>query len=140
MKAYVGDHEYEVTKSERVKVVSDLLYGTFYAYHFTYDDPYIQAGRKSVLPRWTTVIAEDLPGVARVNFRFPALLCVKRDTIVTLTEETEGAGVGHDAYPHLPGQLYDCPACENECFCDADDPSSKCVHCALEDEYASEEC
>jgi len=23
----------------------------------------------------------------------------------------------HADYPHTPGTLYDCPACESECFC-----------------------
>jgi hypothetical protein len=38
---------------------------------------------------------------------------------------------GHVDYPHTPGTLYDCPACEADCFC-AD--GFRCVHCALEDE------
>lgn len=41
--------------------------------------------------------------------------------------------VAHVDYPHTPGTLYDCPACEAECFC-AD--GFQCVHCALEQEQA----
>jgi hypothetical protein len=41
--------------------------------------------------------------------------------------------VEHVDYPHSPGALYDCPACEAECFC-AD--GVQCVHCALEAEKA----
>jgi hypothetical protein len=37
----------------------------------------------------------------------------------------------HADYPHSPGTLYDCPACEAECFCD---DGFQCVHCALEEE------
>lgn len=47
----------------------------------------------------------------------------------------------HDLYPHVPGTLYDCPACEDTCFCDevkADREDEyreegdvlECVHCA----------
>lgn len=25
--------------------------------------------------------------------------------------------IAHVEYPHFPGYLHDCPACENECFC-----------------------
>ena len=39
--------------------------------------------------------------------------------------------VEHVDYPHTPGTLYDCPACEAECFC-AD--GFQCVHCALQAE------
>lgn len=39
--------------------------------------------------------------------------------------------LGHADYPHWPGELYDCPACEAECFCDPTDNQSECVHCAL---------
>jgi len=38
----------------------------------------------------------------------------------------------HADYPHRPGTLYDCPACENECFCERKSGSleySKCVFC-----------
>lgn len=54
------------------------------------------------------------------------------------TEEHEigSAGVGHVNYPHHPGYLYDCPACEAECFCDADAISSLCIYCTLEFEAA----
>lgn len=36
----------------------------------------------------------------------------------------------HVDYPHRPGALYDCPACENECFCENSLEYSKCVFCA----------
>jgi len=36
--------------------------------------------------------------------------------------------VGHVDYPHEPGTLYDCPACEAACLC-AD--GFVCVHCAI---------
>jgi hypothetical protein len=45
--------------------------------------------------------------------------------------------VPHVAYPHTPGTLYDCPACEAECFCTAD---FQCVHCALQDEQHELRC
>lgn len=38
----------------------------------------------------------------------------------------------HTDYPHFPGTLFDCPACEAECFCC---PSqTQCVRCAIADE------
>lgn len=36
----------------------------------------------------------------------------------------------HANYPHTDGTLYDCPACEAECFCDG----FECVHCEIENE------
>lgn len=39
--------------------------------------------------------------------------------------------VEHADYPHTPGTLYDCPACEAECFCADGFP---CVHCARDAE------
>ena len=41
------------------------------------------------------------------------------------------APVEHVDYPHEPGTLYDCPACEAVCYCT---PGFQCVHCALEAE------
>lgn len=38
----------------------------------------------------------------------------------------------HAAYPHDPGTLYDCDACESACYCD--DLGSQCVHCAIVEE------
>jgi hypothetical protein len=38
----------------------------------------------------------------------------------------------HTDYPHFPGALYDCPACEAECFCDG--TGFECVHCEIENE------
>ncbi len=35
----------------------------------------------------------------------------------------------HSDYPHEPGTLHDCAACEAECFCDPG--STACVHCAI---------
>lgn len=48
----------------------------------------------------------------------------------------------HADYPHLPGRLYDCEACESECFCDPcaacrmrlSDCCVQCVFCALLEE------
>jgi hypothetical protein len=46
--------------------------------------------------------------------------------------ETAGTPpVEHVDYPHTPGTLYDCPACEARCFCT---DGFRCVHCALEAE------
>jgi hypothetical protein len=36
----------------------------------------------------------------------------------------------HADYPHHPGYLYDCPACEAHCYCKPGD--TECVHCALD--------
>jgi hypothetical protein len=41
--------------------------------------------------------------------------------------------VEHVDYPHTPGTLYDCPACEAACFCT---DGFQCVHCALAAEQA----
>jgi hypothetical protein len=43
-----------------------------------------------------------------------------------------GIPVDHARYPHEPGTLYDCPACEARCYCTDD----SCVHCALTAETA----
>lgn len=36
----------------------------------------------------------------------------------------------HVDYPHEPGRLYDCPACESECHCSGKDGETDCVYCA----------
>lgn len=51
---------------------------------------------------------------------------------------------GHADYPHTAGALYDCTACEANCFCDEigegqildaeDTEPDVCVHCAIEGE------
>ena len=35
----------------------------------------------------------------------------------------------HADYPHDPGTLYDCQACEESCYCGVS--HSPCVYCAL---------
>jgi hypothetical protein len=40
----------------------------------------------------------------------------------------------HADYPHMPGCLYDCPACEATCHCP--DDGVQCVHCAITAETA----
>lgn len=39
---------------------------------------------------------------------------------------------GHSAYPHTPGNLYDCEACGEECFCEE---GFTCVSCAEEENH-----
>ena len=39
----------------------------------------------------------------------------------------------HVDYPHDPGHLYDCAACESDCHCAPD--SALCVHCTIEHEH-----
>lgn len=34
----------------------------------------------------------------------------------------------HTDYPHVPGALYDCQACESECYCEG---NGNCVYCAI---------
>lgn len=36
----------------------------------------------------------------------------------------------HTDYPHEPGRLYDCPACESQCYCGDVPGAAPCVHCA----------
>lgn len=36
----------------------------------------------------------------------------------------------HHDYPHQPGTLYGCAACERECLCDSS--SSRCVYCSTD--------
>lgn len=46
----------------------------------------------------------------------------------------------HTDYPHTPGTLYDCAACESECFCinrSRDEGDAMCVHCALNVDVAA---
>jgi hypothetical protein len=38
----------------------------------------------------------------------------------------------HADYPHEPGYLWDCEACEAECFCTTDPGTTSCVHCAAD--------
>ena len=41
----------------------------------------------------------------------------------------------HVDYPHFPGTLYDCPACEARCHCTDATP---CVHCEIRAEARAE--
>ena len=36
----------------------------------------------------------------------------------------------HSDYPHEPGRLYDCPACEAECHCSHLPGNTQCIFCA----------
>lgn len=55
---------------------------------------------------------------------------------------------GHADYPHEAGCLYDCTACEANCFCDElrkgqvvdaeDTEPTICVHCEIEGEAQNE--
>lgn len=40
--------------------------------------------------------------------------------------------VVHSEYPHTPGTLYDCVACENTCFCGNLEAETKCLFCSLQ--------
>lgn len=41
----------------------------------------------------------------------------------------------HVDYPHQPGRLYDCPACElGDCECDPGDAPCVSIHCVQADE------
>ncbi len=56
-----------------------------------------------------------------------------RDDVVRVLGEAAGAwdkahSPAHADYPHQPGTLYDCPACESSCFCG---DGFECVHCAI---------
>ena len=44
----------------------------------------------------------------------------------------------HVNYPHTPGQLYDCPECESQCFCGDLRYETSCVYCALLEEIIRE--
>lgn len=43
-------------------------------------------------------------------------------------QESTPEGPAHADYPHEPGRLYDCPACEAECHCVMEE--EPCVYCA----------
>lgn len=34
----------------------------------------------------------------------------------------------HVNYPHEPGRLYDCPACEERCWCDSSPGTTECIY------------
>lgn len=52
-------------------------------------------------------------------------------TAMALSEET--MSVQHADYPHDPGTLYDCPACEGTCHCT---DGFVCVRCADQEEVS----
>jgi hypothetical protein len=39
----------------------------------------------------------------------------------------------HADYPHNPGTLHDCVACEDNCYCSGVKGDPKCLHCSLGD-------
>ena len=56
------------------------------------------------------------------------------DVILALGEAADqwDAEHKHDERPHLPGTLFDCPACESTCLCDAiNERGVLCVACTL---------
>ena len=48
--------------------------------------------------------------------------------------EGQALPLEHVDYPHEPGRLYDCPACEAECWCTGRPGDTQCVFCALLEE------
>lgn len=44
----------------------------------------------------------------------------------------EKIGPQHADYPHEPGTLYDCPACESTCYCSTEPGHTACLYCSLE--------
>jgi hypothetical protein len=66
-------------------------------------------------------------------------MCMPMNDRTYCDADFDGIGVKHADYPHNPGTLYDCPACEQVCHCDADDvvtmgdERDKCVHCQDDD-------
>lgn len=42
--------------------------------------------------------------------------------------------LAHSDYPHEPGRLYDCPACESQCLCTGLQGHTQCVFCVLSGE------
>lgn len=34
----------------------------------------------------------------------------------------------HVDYPHEPGRMYACPACEDRCFCEVEEHDESCDH------------
>jgi hypothetical protein len=57
-------------------------------------------------------------------------MIVRKDSLTSVPEDRpecrEAVPAGHVSYPHLPGRLYDCPACEAECHCTPGD--AECVY------------
>lgn len=51
---------------------------------------------------------------------------------------TTDAVTAHADYPHFPGMLYDCPACELACHCETALAPFTCVHCAITAETTEE--
>lgn len=70
-------------------------------------------------------MAVEQPGWVR------ALLAVEGAASARLDGETislEGPVYVHADYPHEPGRLYDCPACEAVCHCAPG--TAPCIRCA----------
>lgn len=45
------------------------------------------------------------------------------------TETRAATEPAHADYPHEPGTLYDCPACESRCFCGDIRRAPWCIYC-----------
>ncbi len=49
----------------------------------------------------------------------------------------------HVDYPHAPGYLYDCLACESECHCQEGltemDGWTRCIYCTAQEPYVGNE-
>jgi hypothetical protein len=44
-------------------------------------------------------------------------------------DRPDGEPIRHVSYPHLPGRLYDCPACEARCHCTPGD--AECIYAGV---------
>ncbi|WP_143234409.1 DUF6197 family protein [Paractinoplanes atraurantiacus] len=83
----------------------------------------------AVLREAASTPADELIDALRAGTRLP--LAIERCLVPTGKagdQPTAEQPSEHVDYPHQPGTLYDCPACEASCFCAS---GVLCVHCAL---------
>lgn len=80
-------------------------------------EPYVGEGRDGCL-RSAAIDRSEAEGLDREDPRREELLASAQ----RWEEQAETIGLdseGHVDYPHEPGRLYDCPACEAQCHCTA---------------------
>jgi hypothetical protein len=114
-------HEGAVCTADRISSGARINYAPGYT---EYQSVYYVAPKRC----WHGLcIAGDCDGVHHVDA-----------TAYTWTEEQSDPNVAHADYPHWPGALYDCPACESTCYCAELNEGMlpaypvTCVHCGGE--------
>lgn len=78
----------------------------------------------------TETVKQRSGGRIRLTLTGHRVVRFRPDAAVEVSEATDGestSAIPHANYPHEPGRLHSCPACEARCFCDTDPGTTECI-------------